>query len=478
MPETQVKRYTETLPEDIRRDAGRIQARHGTEFRTHAFRFSQDTAWGVRWRQAWMHPETKLWTVQEFTTKRAMPQMQAVSDLEPAEIAEGHRSILRNVCFMDALHNCAAFELAEPQFLSVLDQETEESLSGDHFRAFGEREGIPFDEQGIPHPAAFGNVLTEGSFSPAAREIAAQTKDAPLPRLETPNAIAAFFSEDRSDQTALVPVKENALPAKAFFSEIESKGAFQRGMDDTRDGVGALQKSFSYAQKHGFASLTNDVGIMSVMGPGIPAIGSSLTGAFYAAAHYAAAGGVIEVLSGTACVVAAAVTVLISMVVWSYPFSKEAEIGLPRRRFMKQMEKNRKAIEKLPEGGLKIAGQKLLQDIDMAYPILWVRQAARDVGSNQNIAFLPRRNLAKATSSLERVCRAQGMQDHEIQTLFGSLRDKPDDQKQEKEISGKLRQRLDQFQSILRRVAEAPSMKEAQDILSKTPKVLEYKGPK
>lgn len=156
--------------------------------------FGYEGAAADRWQEAWKNPQTGRWTVERYRLRG---------------VGEGRtrtrETVLKDVCFFDAVASCARFEAA----LSARDSMADCGPLPDavHFRGAAEAAGIPFDADGLPHPAAYGRVLTDGEFDDRACAIAARSKEktiVPVPETGGGMELALVPGVDRSLNLATV----------------------------------------------------------------------------------------------------------------------------------------------------------------------------------------------------------------------------------------------------------------------------------
>lgn len=87
-----------------------------------------------------------------------------------------YERVLQGVCFFDALEYCARWEQATIVTHGFGQQEDSDPDSAPYYRLAAEKADIPLDRDGQPHPAAWGEILTEGDFDGHAYEVAKHTQ--------------------------------------------------------------------------------------------------------------------------------------------------------------------------------------------------------------------------------------------------------------------------------------------------------------
>lgn len=156
---------------------------HGTKFRTCRFDQGGELL-GNLYMKALLTGDGK-WTVFAVSETGAEgPQG------EPSTATEIKK---QGLCFLEALDYCARWEAVERyQALHLpVDPDEQGKLGFDHYWMFGEREGLIFDQNGLPHETRNGEIATGGSFANKALDSAAQNYQPPLEGLKVAFAAAA-----------------------------------------------------------------------------------------------------------------------------------------------------------------------------------------------------------------------------------------------------------------------------------------------
>ena len=169
---------TRTLPapqaaDDLRRRLIRdfALARKGTHCRTRAFKMPHDEAGalGREWLTAAEDPADGTWfilCVQEEVnmTSGDVP----IGDW--IETSEPRKSGLTLFAMIEYL---ATYEISRASGMALLDgaaENTPEALGAGYYKDLALREGIGFDNIGMPHPTLHGRIVTPGSFPPGMEE--------------------------------------------------------------------------------------------------------------------------------------------------------------------------------------------------------------------------------------------------------------------------------------------------------------------
>lgn len=135
------------------------------------------------------------------------------------DILTGQDIVAGDLCFFDALHYCASYELLKKDLiLEVPGDDPADVPEGVYYKVAAEAADVPLDESGLPHPAAWGYILTTGDFSKTAQDVARRTE----------NKQINVQKEGADQSTALLP----ALPTT---NASEQKIARQRDIKAIRD---------------------------------------------------------------------------------------------------------------------------------------------------------------------------------------------------------------------------------------------------
>ena len=131
------------------------------------------------------HPAcVRLEAVQDFETKTwQIDRLTLLSSDENGAIKR-EAEVNGGLCFFDALHYCARFQMSEEAFgkqaIPVEDGSFGEMA---HYKIAAASAGQAIDADGNVHPCAYGRPLTEGLFNRAAYAVALQTKDIDLSQM-------------------------------------------------------------------------------------------------------------------------------------------------------------------------------------------------------------------------------------------------------------------------------------------------------
>jgi hypothetical protein len=185
------KLYSSNLAPELSRVVKAIRAQSVDEFRSRKFEKPETST--SYWREAYYMPETGLWSVEERSISPGTFTNINGEESFSTEREES-KTILSNVCFFDALHSVALFEKAEIGLNRSLLEIDIKDLGQEHFHNFALEQGIPFDIDSLPVPAARGRPLLQGKFAPGAYEVAKKTKGIELKVLENTDAIAKISS--------------------------------------------------------------------------------------------------------------------------------------------------------------------------------------------------------------------------------------------------------------------------------------------
>lgn len=446
-----MERYTDTLPAELQNTVRRIQARHGMKFTTRAFHAhgQEGQAHYISWRKAWCDPETKLWTVKEFTT---LPNVYS-ADPAAGKISEEGKTVLARVCFYDALYACAKFE-NDPvsKNLPVAAGVPGPEDDVPHYSAFAADEGIPLAEDtGMPLIALYGEILEDGIFSPQARAIA---------RASAGNlAQAPVHVTDVFAASGNLPV---AAPARAMTLSLDQQRQMvnlKNDFEQANTDLGIVYRTIDYAGNHNYGALTTqakktlrETGIM---------LGTNA--ALWTAIPLALSFGDIAFFPIVLSIVSGIVSALLAFVgrPWEgysdYHASllddwRDRDTGAPRWRFKMAMKALRRQIEKLPSEGdwQKTLGQTA-DEIEMGFHMLWLRQVCRnDVQGKGGWG-----QLGKARRAFNKICAARGSGASEIENMAAQLAEHLDSNTPDLKIRETMQNKISALRKALQKTAYA-----------------------
>lgn len=156
--------YTHTLLDDIRVKVERIAGPEGfAKFRSGIFAVGSDADKGM---QCWYEACTDDGVSFEVVRYDRVPGYNLKSE-----------TVLRQVCFFDALHYCGKYDGASVRDVSLLpvDDSDHLAMSIPHWRKAAEAAYQPLDRIGMPCPAAGGRILVNGDFDDDAYKRAVKT---------------------------------------------------------------------------------------------------------------------------------------------------------------------------------------------------------------------------------------------------------------------------------------------------------------
>lgn len=224
--------YSDSFPEDAAALA-RGMADGGCDgMATKVFAYEEESENAGRWIEAWKDPRTSLWTVERHRCAVSA----AGGDVRSQE------TVLKNVSFFDAAGCCAQFEARESGDGARRAVRAVPGLA--HFRDAAEAALIPFDTDGMPHPAAFGRILTGGEFDACARDLAAKTKGREAVAVDVADQGAALgrglmeLPADKAPGRGLVPV---APPQARSLAEIEGSLFFRNTLREAFKAAGLTE---------------------------------------------------------------------------------------------------------------------------------------------------------------------------------------------------------------------------------------------
>ncbi len=252
--------YTESIKDpEMKKMVWAIPAsKGGDSFRTEGFQVFPLKAGGseyeIRWRKASRQPETHSWKVVEYATKPAFHNQALYDDIDIQK-----RTVRSDLCFLDALHNCAVFETGEASLNPGAVDITTYEPDVPHYRDFAETEGQSFNRQGLPVPAAHGEVLLDGSHPEKSYENARKTKDIALLAPDSfkkkgvslsggldEASLSTFIDGlDQKAETVRVERTESTALAKKDQALSRKVDQFSRQFDNVVDAAMKLDESFN-----------------------------------------------------------------------------------------------------------------------------------------------------------------------------------------------------------------------------------------
>lgn len=206
--------YTDSLSEEIAQTVRGISCEEFNAFRCHATTYDEgDNVW-TSWKEGKRNPNTNMWSVKLYTRYSG-------SDLEQA--VRQQETTMQSVCFFDALYACAIYQLQQVGLGANVIEETKKTS---HYADVAKSMKQPLDVEGMPHPAAFGDILTDGLFDDEAYDLAEQTQDVkiiPVSREQSTNkALSCLFDKQLPapvSNTRNVISKDDKISLKAEFTK-------------------------------------------------------------------------------------------------------------------------------------------------------------------------------------------------------------------------------------------------------------------
>lgn len=228
--------YTQTLPKDLGQTVKAIPAAEDCDtFQSRPTSYDEgDNQW-MQWVEAWKDPRSKLWTLE-------MHQRFVGSD----DTSRRQKTVAKNVSFFDALHYCAFEEVSRTSGGAQISAEIDEDV---HYTTIAVNAHQPLDSQGLPHPAAYGRILTDGIFDDSAYEMAKKTRGVALDE----NANMAAPSLIDFDSIGIGDVTNGNAVRDATDKVLRKQGLikkFDEALDaaDTLRNIKASRRNESYAK--------------------------------------------------------------------------------------------------------------------------------------------------------------------------------------------------------------------------------------
>ena len=356
--------FTQTLPPEEQEIARAIRARYGEMFRTDALlpMAGDGKDGGVMWCEARLNPLTGLWNVDGYETTPGFCVSRDAAD--PGKLYKKKKRVLADACLIDALYVCAEFQVGREKMSGGFKDDLPGFSGKMHFRAFGTNEGIPFDATtGMPLPAAFGHILTEGTFDDEAESIAAKSAgNVALNEFAGKGSVLreCFAGPATNQTTALVPFQADKTQLAQYV-----------GLNDLAAKAGGLKNAFNSAAYHNFSSFGFGSDLLLIFGV-------MFTAGILPAVCYA-----------------------------------RGVSSFPRRCFRVQLKSFRGEVNALPEGPYKAAFGQFADDVELAFHSLDAQHTFQRALGKKSLM----RAFTKKQAVLEGVARRQGLPAPEIAAL-------------------------------------------------------------
>lgn len=215
--------YSEGLDEKLASTVRAIPCEDHNFFQTRKASYDKEDEF-VSWQEAHKNPHTDLWDV----ILRSRENNAGMNKQE---------TILSSVCFFDALHSCASYEHHQKEIgAHVFDPDD----MGVHYEAAANAAKQAFDLEGLPHPTAYGRILTDGFFDDAAYDLA---------REGAANEIVPVSQEEFRGKT-LSSVLGNSVSTPVTLPEsADSQIALKNDIEYTINLARELKDQFRHAVK-------------------------------------------------------------------------------------------------------------------------------------------------------------------------------------------------------------------------------------
>lgn len=199
--------YSDKLDEKLASIVRAIPCDEHDFFQTRKTGFDKEDAF-VSWQEAHKNPHTDLWDV----ILRSRENNAGMNKQE---------TILSSVCFFDALYSCASYESHQKTIgahVSDLDE------MDSHYETVSKATKQAFDLEGLPHPTAYGRILTDGFFDDDAYDLARQTAS-----------------------TEVVPVSQEEFRGKTLSSVLGNSVSTPATLPEAADSQIAFKNDIEYA---------------------------------------------------------------------------------------------------------------------------------------------------------------------------------------------------------------------------------------
>jgi|GEM_PF-3638162 len=234
-------RYSDTAPPDIRDIVRGIPDGGYTRFRTPVL-CSEGKSPREHWLQAWKNPQTKLWTV-----NRLERLVVADKSAEKKSAIQTQSRMLSAVCFFDALHACGRYMADEKQWGAVEAPWADSEGDAADFKDVARKTGQPIDLDGLVHPAAYGEILTEGNFDEGACLVSSSTAGQELMLISGESIQTGFFDD---------LIRTDAVPVDMPRAALVEKNARQQNLinifKQARSAIIDIYDTLRVAEKYHF----------------------------------------------------------------------------------------------------------------------------------------------------------------------------------------------------------------------------------
>ncbi len=444
--------YTNTIAADLLAVVPRIQAQHGAAFRTRTFVPVAAQSSGERWWDASFDGKTKLWRVRE--NRKVSNVLEDEDGQLDAGTALKKTTLLDGVCFFDALHACAEFEVSARKLGMQAIGDTKEQLRSSHYRAFADKEGIVFSRKSnLPVPVAGGQILLDGLFPDDADEISKRSIG---------NLGEASPSSQALTVTALagMPDKKEKIPSSAL-QKFNNLAACRQRLSDTGAKLTRLRESFNGAVEHKFVALTKagkEVG-------GAVMLTYSLSGAtiaswmlFSAQLPFAATSLTANFLSFSGFLggfIGIPLTMASGLRALRLRNEYGGESKKPRWGFETALERFYSDMAQYPDSRFKDEARQLGAEIEVSYYVLATRQAYRD--ADKKGGYWANRRLQKLSKKLSSTALSHGLSEAKIEALLDAVAQNLDSTRYEEEIQESMRGKAAELASVISGLKAAPA---------------------
>lgn len=424
-----MKRYSETISDELKDKVLRIQAQHVSDFKSCAFEIMEGMSEDFTvclWRRAQKDEETNSWLVKEYQTAPYHIQDNETRATDLSRVPAQQRILMHRACFLDALHACASFETYERSKGKLPLGPDKEELGLKHYQFAGEEEeGIPFSlNSGLPIPAANGIILSENSDLPAlSEEFEQKSKGNLIAKADIPplSAQELLGREIDAPQTALAAQNQNSKAVRNLMSSTQQlevthkkkmvnldklSNAFNRGNE-------SQFKRSTFLLKNPIATLSQSPSLITF--PLALLMPNPLTTAL------AVVSGSSNLIYGVGAIFEKAMGD--NYIPMPYRIWRDNGPKFPMREFHKRLDKVRKDIEALDDEADKNRLLQAADKMELAGYTLRARYSfnkAADKGG-----WLNNRRMDRDIDRLETKARSFGMPQNDIDALLLTLQEKP-----------------------------------------------------
>lgn len=412
-----MKRYSETISDELKDKVLRIKAQRVSDFKSCAFETMQDLGEELsisRWMRAQKDEDSDSWIVKEYRTSPYNIQDSETRATDLDKVPAKQRIIMHRACLMDALHACAAFETYERAKGKFPIGPEKEEMGLEHYQTAGEEEGIPVDlSTGLPVPTANGIIFSEDAELPAlSKEFEGRSKG----NLIAKDKVQAISAQDIIGRDLDVPLDFDNSERRnnEVRSIITSTQQLETQHKKIMQNMNKLSEVFNSANDNEFKQNT-----------------FLLKNPFKAISYYSSWLTLAPVIAmpspltiGMAFLPAVCSAISVIDTAWDSDESfsqtwRDNGPKFPMRKFLKQLGRVREDIGKLDSEEEKTQLLQTADKIELSAYAMRARYAFNEAANNDN--WRNKRRMKRDLDRLEQKARSLGMPENDLNNLLLTL---------------------------------------------------------